>query len=135
MDSISHCRQMLAVTAAGGLPRRQPRRAEPRHGQTLIQVIQHSCCSAQILVALMTPGLAFFYGGLVERKNVLSIMMQSLPSATSAWFAWLFDVLWSDLRGIIGDPAYYAFLRGVNCIRCIRVTMPVCLSSCTSRIR
>ncbi len=28
------------------------------------------------LVLLMTPGLAFFYGGLVRRKNVLSIMMQ-----------------------------------------------------------
>ena len=28
------------------------------------------------LVMLMTPGLAFFYGGLVRRKNVLSIMMQ-----------------------------------------------------------
>jgi hypothetical protein len=32
------------------------------------------------LVMLMTPGLAFFYGGLVERKNVLSIMMQSFVS-------------------------------------------------------
>ncbi len=30
------------------------------------------------LVMLMTPGLAFFYGGLVRRKNVLSIMMQCL---------------------------------------------------------
>ena len=29
------------------------------------------------LVFIMTPGLAFFYGGLVRRKNVLSIMMQS----------------------------------------------------------
>ena len=32
------------------------------------------------LVALMTPGLAFFYGGLVRRKNFLSIMMQSFIS-------------------------------------------------------
>ena len=31
---------------------------------------------ATALVMLMTPGLAFFYGGLVRRKNVLSIMMQ-----------------------------------------------------------
>jgi Ammonia permease len=35
-------------------------------------------CSS--LVMLMTPGLAFFYGGLVGRKNVLSIMMQSFVS-------------------------------------------------------
>src|SRR5882762_3009265 len=32
------------------------------------------------LVMLMTPGLAFFYGGLVGRKNVLTIMMQSFVS-------------------------------------------------------
>ena len=32
------------------------------------------------LVMLMTPGLAFFYGGLVARKNVLTIMIQSFMS-------------------------------------------------------
>jgi ammonium transporter, Amt family len=32
------------------------------------------------LVMLMTPGLAFFYGGLVGRKNVLAIMIQSFVS-------------------------------------------------------
>ena len=35
-------------------------------------------CAA--LVFIMTPGLAFFYGGLVSRKNVLTIMMQSFIS-------------------------------------------------------
>ena len=35
---------------------------------------------ATSLVMLMTPGLAFFYGGLVGRKNVLTIMMQSFVS-------------------------------------------------------
>ena len=35
-------------------------------------------CSS--LVMLMTPGLAFFYGGLVQRKNVLDIMIQSFVS-------------------------------------------------------
>ena len=35
---------------------------------------------ATSLVMLMTPGLAFFYGGLVGRKNVLAIMMQSYVS-------------------------------------------------------
>jgi len=45
------------------------------------------CCS---LVMLMTPALAFFYGGLVGRKNVLSIMMQSFVSlclTTVIWYA------------------------------------------------
>ncbi len=35
-------------------------------------------CAA--LVAIMTPGVAFFYGGLVRRKNFLAIMMQSFIS-------------------------------------------------------
>ena len=45
-------------------------------------------CSS--LVMLMTPGLAFFYGGLVQRKNVLEIMIQSFVSmgwTTVIWFA------------------------------------------------
>ena len=44
-------------------------------------------CSS--LVMLMTPGLAFFYGGLVSRRNVLAIMMQSFVSmgwTTVIWF-------------------------------------------------
>jgi Amt family ammonium transporter len=44
-------------------------------------------CSS--LVMLMTPGLAFFYGGLVGRKNVLAIMIQSFVSlcwTTVIWF-------------------------------------------------
>ena len=44
-------------------------------------------CAA--LVFIMTPGLAFFYGGLVSRKNVLTIMMQSFISmgvVTILWF-------------------------------------------------
>jgi len=70
------------------------------------------------LVMLMTPGLAFFYGGLVERKNVLSIMMQSFVSlawTTVLWFAFGYSMCFGPTwHGIIGDPAYYAFLRGVN---------------------
>ena len=44
---------------------------------------------AASLVMLMTPGLAFFYGGLVGRKNVLTIMIQSFLSLA------VVDVLWS----------------------------------------
>ena len=32
--------------------------------------------ASSALVLLMTPGLAFFYGGLVRRKNILSVLMQ-----------------------------------------------------------
>ena len=70
------------------------------------------------LVMLMTPGLAFFYGGLVGRKNVLAIMMQSFLSlgwTTVIWFAFGYSLCFGpSWHGIIGDPTYYAFLRGVT---------------------
>jgi Amt family ammonium transporter len=70
------------------------------------------------LVMLMTPGLAFFYGGLVERKNVLAIMIQSFISlawTTVLWFAFGYSMCFGPTwHGIIGDPTYYAFLRGVT---------------------
>src|SRR5580692_8500252 len=70
------------------------------------------------LVMLMTPGLAFFYGGLVQRKNVLTIMMQSFMSlgwTTVLWFAFGYsESFGADWHGIIGNPATYAFLHGVT---------------------
>ena len=70
------------------------------------------------LVMLMTPGLAFFYGGLVARKNVLTIMIQSFMSlgwTTVLWYAFGYSMCFGpDIKGIIGDPTYYAFLKGVT---------------------
>lgn len=70
------------------------------------------------LVMLMTPGLAFFYGGLVARKNVLAIMIQSFMSlgwTTVLWVAFGYSMCFGPTwHGIIGDPTYYAFLRGVD---------------------
>jgi Amt family ammonium transporter len=72
------------------------------------------------LVMLMTPGLAFFYGGLVGRKNVLTIMIQSFMSlgwTTVLWYVFGYSMCFGpDWKGfgIIGDPTYYAFLKGVT---------------------
>src|SRR2546427_11551925 len=59
------------------------------------------------LVALMTPGLAFFYGGLVRRKNFLAIMMQSFISmgvVTTIWVTVGYSLAFSgNVGGIIGD--------------------------------
>ena len=59
------------------------------------------------LVGIMTPGLAFFYGGLVKRKNVLTIMMQSFISmgvVTVLWVLFAFSLAFSgDFHGIIGN--------------------------------
>jgi ammonium transporter, Amt family len=70
------------------------------------------------LVMLMTPGLAFFYGGLVGRKNVLTIMIQSFMSlgwTTVLWFAFGYSLCFGpDWNGIVGNPTTYAFLKGVT---------------------
>ncbi|HIC75217.1 MAG TPA: ammonium transporter, partial [Candidatus Poseidoniales archaeon] len=62
---------------------------------------------ATALVMIMTPGLAFFYGGLVSRKNVLAIMMQSYVSmgvSTILWVAVGYSLCFSgDVGGIIGN--------------------------------
>src|SRR3982750_650310 len=68
------------------------------------------------LVMLMTPGLAFFYGGLVGRKNVLTIMMQSFVSmgwTTVLWFAFGYSLCFSGDGPVIGNFDK-AFLRGVD---------------------
>ncbi len=71
---------------------------------------------ATSLVMLMTPGLAFFYGGLVGRKNVLTIMFQSFVSlavVTIIWFICGYSLCFSgDVFGIYGNLDK-AFLNGV----------------------
>ena len=46
--------------------------------------------TATALVLFMTPGLAFFYGGLVRRKNVLSILMQCFAALCLISLQWIF---------------------------------------------
>lgn len=72
-------------------------------------------CSS--LVMLMTPGLAFFYGGLVGRKNVLGIMMQSFVSmgwTTVLWYVCGYSLCFSGGEGGVIGNLDQAFLRGVN---------------------
>lgn len=65
----------------------------------------------------MTPGLAFFYGGLVRKKNMLSIMLQSFIAmgvVALIWFICGFSLAFgADVNGIIGN-LQYAFLNGVG---------------------
>src|ERR1039457_1080615 len=71
---------------------------------------------ATSLVMLMTPGLAFFYGGLVGRKNVLAIMLQSFISmgwTSVIWFVAGYSLCFSGDGAIIGNLDK-AFLMGVN---------------------
>ena len=65
-------------------------------------------CSA--LVLLMTPGLAFFYGGMVRRKNVVNTMMTSIfviGIATVMWVLFGYSLAFgNDHLGIIGDLSH-----------------------------
>ncbi|SEB13348.1 ammonium transporter [Pedobacter hartonius] len=73
---------------------------------------------ATALVFLMTPGLAFFYGGMVHRKNVLSTMIKSIVSAGVISVLWVtvgFSLAFGDsVHGLIGNPGTYMFFDGVN---------------------
>jgi Amt family ammonium transporter len=72
-------------------------------------------CSS--LVMLMTPGLAFFYGGLVGRRNVLAIMMQSFVSmgwTTVLWVTVGFSLCFSGGKGAIIGDLQMAFLQGIT---------------------
>ena len=68
------------------------------------------------LVMLMTPGLAFFYGGLAGKRNILGIMMQtfvSLGITTILWIVVGYSLCFSgDIGGVIGNFDL-AFLKGI----------------------
>ncbi|MGZ4036120.1 MAG: ammonium transporter [Bacteroidia bacterium] len=73
---------------------------------------------ATSLVMLMTPGLAFFYGGLAGKRNILGIMMQSFVSmgiTTIMWFVCGYSLCFSGdaMGGVIGNLDK-AFMHGVN---------------------
>src|SRR5690349_11341801 len=72
---------------------------------------------AAALVFLMTPGLAFFYGGMVNRKNVLSTMMKSVVAAGLVGVLWIvvgYSLCFGDsIGGFIGDPRTHLFFKGV----------------------
>ena len=73
---------------------------------------------ATSLVMLMTPGLAFFYGGLAGKRNILGIMIQSFVSmgiTTIMWFVCGYSLCFSGdaLGGVIGNLDK-AFMSGVD---------------------
>jgi Amt family ammonium transporter len=69
------------------------------------------------LVMLMTPGLAFFYGGLATKRNILGIMIQSFVSlgwTTVLWFAFGYSLCFSGGEGGIFGNFDKAFLNGIG---------------------
>jgi len=70
------------------------------------------------LVLLMTPGLSFFYGGMVQKKNVISTMLQSLMAMIVISLVWVvvgFSLAFGDdIGGVIGNPSTFFMFRHVG---------------------
>ena len=73
---------------------------------------------ATALVFLMTPGLAFFYGGMVHRKNVISTMIKSVVATGVVSIIWVtvgYSLCFGEsLGGLIGNPTTHLFMKGIN---------------------
>jgi len=73
---------------------------------------------ATALVFLMTPGLAFFYGGMVHRKNVLSTMIKSFVATGIVSILWVtvgYSLCFGEsIGGFIGNPFSHLFFKGVS---------------------
>ncbi|MCZ7583156.1 MAG: ammonium transporter [Deltaproteobacteria bacterium] len=74
--------------------------------------------TATALVLLMTPGLSFFYGGMVRTKNVISTMLQSFIAMAVISILWIvtgFSIAFGDsIGGLFGNPLSYFLFRGVG---------------------
>jgi Amt family ammonium transporter len=74
--------------------------------------------TATSMVLFMTPGLAFFYGGMVSAKNVISTMLQcfiALGVVSVIWIVVGFSLAFGDsLGGVVGNPFTYLLFRGVS---------------------
>ncbi len=88
---------------------------------------------ATAFVLFMTPGLSFFYGGMVSFKNVISTMLQSfiaLGVISLLWYLVGFSLAFGDsIGGIIGNPTtYFAFKNvGLNPHPALSPTFPFLL--------
>jgi Amt family ammonium transporter len=73
--------------------------------------------SAALVLFMTLPGLALFYGGLVRRKNVLSVMAQCLfitGMVAILWFVCGYSLVFHSGSAFLGSPSKFAFLYGVD---------------------
>lgn len=74
--------------------------------------------TATIFVLMMTPGLSFFYGGMVRKKNVISTILQSIIAmgiVSVLWVVVCFSLSFGDdIGGVIGDPRTYFMFTNVG---------------------
>jgi ammonium transporter, Amt family len=106
---------LLLVSVAGGVmtPAPPPVQGGPINPGDVAWML-----TATGLVLLMTPGLSFFYGGMVRANNVISTMLQSFVAMGVISVLWVvvgFSLAFGDsIGGVIGNPATYFMFNGVN---------------------
>jgi ammonium transporter, Amt family len=73
--------------------------------------------ASSALVLLMTPGLAFFYGGMVRARSVLNMLMMSVSAmgvVTVLWVLYGYSIAFgNDTDDFFGDPTEYFGLKGL----------------------
>lgn len=82
------------------------------HGDVAFMIL------STVLVLIMIPGLAFFYGGLVPRKHSLTMMFQSFISIGIVTVLWIFGgfslIFGSSIGGLIGNPLDFFALSNME---------------------
>jgi ammonium transporter, Amt family len=88
-----------------------PMMGQPNTGDTAWML------ASSALVLLMTPGLAFFYGGMVRTKGVLNMLMMSISAmgvVTVLWVLYGYSMSFgNDVANLFGDPTQYWGLKGL----------------------
>ena len=73
--------------------------------------------TASALVFLMTPGLAYFYGGMIDAKNIISTMLQSFIAMGVISVLWIvvgFSLVFGDsMGGFVGNPVSFFMFQNV----------------------
>ncbi len=106
---------LIAVCALGTFY--QPG-AAVKTGEPLVPSDVAWMLTATALVLFMTPGLSFFYGGLVNSKNIVSTMLQSFIAMGIISILWVvvgFSLAFGDsIGGVIGNPMTFFMFNGVT---------------------
>ncbi len=112
---------LITLGAVGALSALSPSKTNPIDQSSLQSLNAGDTAwmlTATALVLLMTPGLSFFYGGMVDKRNVLSTMLQSFIAMGLVSILWVtvgFSLAFGDsIGGMIGDPRTFLMFRNVG---------------------
>jgi Amt family ammonium transporter len=85
--------------------------------------------TATIFVLMMTPGLSFFYGGMVGKKNVISTILQSFIAMgiiSVIWVVFGFSLAFGDdIGGFVGNPATF-FMFNISLLISVAKVQIIC---------